>query len=1271
MSTSLAAERLNAETVPPSPRRPLTGNILLAANILWAVIIALVVYFFIGEKLARFQGIQSQSMLFPIVEGSGEHLAKYQHFVSVYTLLFDTIVALAFLNAALVVFWRKSNDWLAIFVSITLATFGATVTTNGMDYTQLNSPMMKFAVDALSTLGIVSFVLMLYIFPDGRFVPRKMKYVAIPLVAWAITWPIFPDFSIFHLTKFSVPIQFGAYVALFGTGVFAQTYRRACVATAIEKQQTRWIMSGLTSAFWGLIVIALLNISMPHLAANSVLAITLSLIGMTFYCLTMIAVPISISVSITHFRLWDLDPIIHRTMVYGALTALLGAFYIFDVTLFQWIFRTVTGQQSDLAIVASTLLMAAVFRPMQVRMKSFIDRRFYREKVDFRTALMDFAQEVRTIIDLPELLGALVNRISDLLHVRHVVLFKYSNTDKTFHIYKANNLKTEEILPLSVEPETMERLRDGLAVSQPQNKMFPLLVPLTAIKVGGINLVGVLALGSRLSGEDYSREDKSLLKVLAGQAGTAIYVAQLIMEKQNESRRREEAERYLEAHRNSPVGQAETMALTLMEKPADLLSELHGLAHKAGKDPETAILFSHLPKVLPESGGSLAESFYYLFASRNAPELLPLGMRTLVNQLESPHASDWKYSSDALIAYRLCQQALEIDCIVDIMQLLPALQEQETKYRDWCCTPIERQPMVFLGDLLRAITEFENVAESVYSYERVETPQDQIAYLVAAIERLNRINRIARTEMGGVDRPIVQRIAENWLAVVTTTMSDLQTRAQIVCRLLTRHTWENDVIMLALNIQNTGQGTALNLRVSLAPAPEYTLVDEFVEVEKLGPGEEAQVELRVRPRLANGVDQFRARFIIQYADPRGPDQIENFADVVYLLTLSGEFKYIPNPYVVGTPLQTRSPLFVGREDLVKFIQDNLAAAHRNNLVLIGQRRSGKTSLLKQLPARLGDDFLPIYLDGQTLGLDPGLANFFLTLATEISFAMDDRGLVIDPPALEDFIDSPVAAFEYKFLPKVREIIGQRHLLILFDEFEELESAVHRGNLDPSIFGFLRHLIQHTDKFSVIFCGTHRMEELASDYWHVLFNISLYKHIGFLSEGEALHLAKEPVAAYDMRYDDLALDKMWRVTSGHPYFLQLLCHSLVNRHNKMQRNYMTIADVNDALDEILDAGEAHFVYLWTESTQNERMVLTALSRIMPLTGHAVLAQISDYLAERGIQIERRAASEALHRLTMRDILRTDNESDVYRWRLGLLGLWVEKYKSVSRVVDEVH
>lgn len=773
--------------------------------------------------------------------------------------------------------------------------------------------------------------------------------------------------------------------------------------------------------------------------------------------------------------------------------------------------------------------------------------------------------------------------------------------------------------------------------------------------------------------------DEDLVQSIANQLAVALLNAQsfeqLVTEKLAEARQKEEAEERLEAYRRSPVGQAERFAQQLLGQPETSLPALHQLTDMAGRNLEAAAMLGHLPKLLEETDhpvaelehhdvallANVAEGYNYLFTSQNSPKLLPIGLRTLTEQLERPSTATWQGAAEALAIYQFCQLAVEAATISQITQL--DLQ------RVMANTTTTGTP---LAALVQVLAELQSVIEALVAYERVNTSADKLAYLVSAVEWLRHAERQARTKLGSADVSIILRIAENWQAVVAGALSDLQTQARISCRLLTRHTWQNNIVSLTCNVRNHGRGAALNLRINLLPSPAYTLLDEAAGLAQLAPGEEDQVELRISPQEGNNLTQFRVRFVVLYDDPRGPNQSEQFADVVQLLAEPSPFQYIPNPYIVGTPLEAGSALFSGRDELFTAVQENLSAAHCNNLVFIGQRRMGKTSLLKQLRLRLGPTSIPIYLDGQVMGLDPGLANFFLNLATEITFALEDHGIVIPLPRLQDFEDSPALTFEHSFLAGVLELIGQRHLLILFDEFEELEGAVRRGHLDDSIFGYLRHLMQHLPALSFIFCGTHRLEELAADYWHVLFNISLYQRVGHLSHSEAMQLIQQPVAAYGMQYDDLALDKMWRLTTGHPYYLQLLCHSLVNHHNKSRRNYVSVADVNVALEEILSAGEAHFIYLWTESSLEERMTLVAISRLIPLTGSLHAAQVVDYLVERGLSVEHRAIRDALHRLMLRDLLKVEEveTESIYRWQLGLLGLWVEKYKSLGRVVDEV-
>jgi hypothetical protein len=397
-----------------------------------------------------------------------------------------------------------------------------------------------------------------------------------------------------------------------------------------------------------------------------------------------------------------------------------------------------------------------------------------------------------------------------------------------------------------------------------------------------------------------------------------------------------------------------------------------------------------------------------------------------------------------------------------------------------------------------------------------------------------------------------------------------------------------------------------------------------------------------------------------------------FADMVRLLRPSAEFQPVPNPYVPGTPLAPGSPVFFGRDDLFEFINENIAGLTRQNiLVLIGQRRMGKTSFLQQLPARLGNDYLLVYLDGQSLGVDPGMADFFYDLALAIFDALADHGFKIKEPRLEDFQGGPSRTFERTFLPATIEAIGGRRLLLLFDEFEELEMRVASGKLEATIFAFFRHLMQHSQNLGFIFVGTHRLEELSSDYWSIFFNIALYKHVAFLDEAAARELIVQPVAGHGLRYDELALDKMLRVTAGHPYFLQLICHALVNHANREARGYLTIRDINGVLDEMLELGEAHFAFLWDRSSPPERLVLTSLTQLLNHEPSVTRSQVAELLAERGAAMEVEQVTEVLRRLVERDIVReVRGQPPRYEYRVELVRLWVERYKTLGRVIEEV-
>jgi len=180
--------------------------------------------------------------------------------------------------------------------------------------------------------------------------------------------------------------------------------------------------------------------------------------------------------------------------------------------------------------VLSTLITVALFNPLRQRIQRFIDRRFYREKVDLAQALTEFSREIRSIIELPELLDRLIHRMIDLWHIAHGAVY-LRGADGQFHLEHADGLPEGTGSQLPTSRALLDKLAANQPVMQPGDPAFPLLIPLNASGVEGSSLIGVLALGPRLSGEGYSSGDQLLLSGMADQVGGAINVARLLENK--------------------------------------------------------------------------------------------------------------------------------------------------------------------------------------------------------------------------------------------------------------------------------------------------------------------------------------------------------------------------------------------------------------------------------------------------------------------------------------------------------------------------------------------------------------------------------------------------------------------------------------------------------------------------------------------------------------------------------------------------------------------
>ncbi|MGB0383779.1 MAG: TIR domain-containing protein, partial [Ardenticatenaceae bacterium] len=378
-----------------------------------------------------------------------------------------------------------------------------------------------------------------------------------------------------------------------------------------------------------------------------------------------------------------------------------------------------------------------------------------------------------------------------------------------------------------------------------------------------------------------------------------------------------------------------------------------------------------------------------------------------------------------------------------------------------------------------------------------------------------------------------------------------------------------------------------------------------------------------------------------------------------------------NPYIAGAPLRDAKRFF-GREEKLRWVERELGNAHTNALVLFGQRRIGKTSVLLQLRQSLPQDaFLPVYFDLQdqaTRPLGEVLADLADTIAEEAE---------LSEPDLEAF-DDQGRFFRRTFLPQLEQDVGsQRRLVLLLDEFDVLDQVAAEELADNvaanAFFPFLRRLMSEHPWLAFVFISGRRSEDLSLDFT-ATFKTSLVRELWTLDHQSAQKLIRQAERNGTLKFTDEAVARLLSLTNGHPYLTQLLCQRLWERAYDDHPATPPLVDspeVEQIIPDAFEKGEQALIWLWDGLGHVERIYAAALAQIATENRAIADERIVQVLADHAARLRWRTREVVLasRDLVKRRVLEEAEEGG-YRFSIELFRRWVHTHKPLREVKEEL-
>lgn len=594
----------------------LGGRWLAMVHTVWFILAGLALGLFLLAIPARYLQLSNPP---EAVQRSLAELGLSASFYAAYYLAFTLLFAAACFTIAAVIAQRKWNEPMALFTSLFLIFLGALQGQNSTVVEELY-PALAFPVRFMFFLLITSYLLFLFTFPDGRFIPRWSRLLGLAWIAWLAIILFASGKSLAEGPGVSGTLM---VISGFGAGVAAQIYRYLRVSTPVQRQQTKWVVFGTVASVMGFLGVIIV---LPQfLSLSSQPALLYDMAAEAGAILSHLLVPVTISFAILRYRLWEIDLIISRALVYGALTAGVVGTYILIVgglgTLFQ------LRSNLFLSLIA-TGLIAVAFQPFRVKLQRSVSRFMYGERDDPYAVVSRLGQRLEGAVEPFAVLPTVVGTVQEALKLPYVAITLRQEDERT--IAASSGTPADESLHLPLNFQGQE--------------------------------LGELIVAPRAKGEPLSATDRRLLNDLARQIGVAAHAARLTVDLQRSRERlvtaREEERRRLRRDLHDGLGPQLASQTLKLEVARDLLHSDPARSEKLLNDlivqsqeliiDIRRLVYALRPPALDELG----------LLSALQEQLAQYGQTGLKFNFEAPSTLPPLPAAVEVAAYRIAQEAI-------------------------------------------------------------------------------------------------------------------------------------------------------------------------------------------------------------------------------------------------------------------------------------------------------------------------------------------------------------------------------------------------------------------------------------------------------------------------------------------------------------------------------------------------------------------------------------------------------------------------------------